>query len=333
MEDAVHRTLTNLQSGHLWMANNGKVDASTSGDMETQVLLAHLPFVFRPRAEQVLVIGLGSGITAGSVTLHGFPKGIDIVELEPAVVAASHLFDDYNHRPLEDDRVRLVANDARNQLMLTPDGTYDLVTSEPSNPWISGVSNLFTREFFDLGKRKLRPGGVWAQWLHLYGMGPEDLRSLLATFAATYRHVQLFHVHLGDLVLIGSDAPLVLRTSAINEMVRDNPRVSENLVSIRLQRAEEIVARYLLNRDDILCFAGGAALNTDDNMRIEYAAPLNIYARTRAANVELLGRHARLPLWALSGEAGKRRLARIYERRGDGRARLLEANDRMSEAE
>ncbi|MFB3103892.1 MAG: fused MFS/spermidine synthase, partial [Pseudomonadales bacterium] len=109
-------------TGNIWLANNGKVDASSSGDLKTQVLLAHIPFAFRPDSEKVLIIGLASGITAGSVTLHEAPTHIDITEIEPAIVAASHIFDKYNHRPLEDPRVSLVLNDARNHLQLAKDG-------------------------------------------------------------------------------------------------------------------------------------------------------------------------------------------------------------------
>ena len=109
------------------------------------------------------------------------------MEIEPEIIEASRFFEEHNHEPLEDPRVRLHLNDARNHLLLTEDGTYDMIGSEPSNPWLSGVSNLFTLEFFQLGKRKMRPGGVWAQWIQTYGMRPDDLRSLLGTISLPAR--------------------------------------------------------------------------------------------------------------------------------------------------
>jgi spermidine synthase len=140
------------RTGELWLANNGKVDASSTGDLDTQVLLGQLPMLVRPDAQRALVIGLASGITTGSMSLHRTLEHIDVFEIEPSMLRACRVFDEHNHRVLDDPRVRVVVNDARNQLLLTPDHAYDVISSEPSNPWISGVSNHFTREFFDLGK-------------------------------------------------------------------------------------------------------------------------------------------------------------------------------------
>ncbi|RME26773.1 MAG: hypothetical protein D6798_05980 [Deltaproteobacteria bacterium] len=306
-------------SGNIWLANNGKVDASTSVDMPTQVLCATLPFAFRPDARQAVVIGLASGITAGAVTLHGGLEHIDIVELEPAIVAASHVFDEYNHRPLEDPRVRLWANDGRNQLNLVPDGSYDVVVSEPSNPWLSGVSNLFTREFFELGKRKLKPGGVWSQWVQMYGMDTRDLRTLLKTFATVYPHVRLFStIEDADLVLIGSDAPLSVQADDLERLFHIDEDITFELAGIQVVNAYDLLTRYQMGRDRILEFAGDAPLNTDDNMRIEYSAPLHLHEETAEANFQaLLGDKddRRPPLEAVHGRDQLVALARAYARR------------------
>jgi spermidine synthase len=116
-----------LESGNIWLANNGKVEASTTVDMLTQVLVGHLPFLFREDAGKALLIGLASGITAGSLALHEGLESIEVVELEPSIVEASHAFDDFNHRPLEDPRVQLVLADGRNHLLFSEPGTYDLI--------------------------------------------------------------------------------------------------------------------------------------------------------------------------------------------------------------
>jgi spermidine synthase len=268
--------------------------------------------MLRPRAERVLVIGLASGITAGSVTLHDAPQRIDVAEIEPAVVNASHFFDKYNRRPLEDPQVRLVINDARNHLQLAEDGTYDLVTSEPSNPWISGVSNLFTLEFLALGKRKPAPGGVWAQWLHCYAMDPDDLRSLLATFAATFEHVRLFALDLSDLLVVGSDAPLPMRASAVRSMLEVNPALAKDLQVIGMGTPAKLLALYAMDRHAVLELTRGIELNTDDNMRIEYSAPLHLYERTVAENRELLMRAADIPFDAVDEPGSLVALAAEY---------------------
>ncbi len=313
---------------NIWLANNGKVDASTSIDMPTQVMVAHLPFVFADNPEDVVVIGLASGITAGSVTLQSRPASIEIVELEPAVVEASHFFDDYNYRPLEDPRVTLVANDGRNHLFLQPDGRYDVIISEPPNPWLTGVSNLFTREFWALGKRKLKPGGVWGQWVQMYGMDHEDLRTLLRTFTETYAHVLLFStIEDADLVLVGSDSPLDLTADRIGEMMDRDSAVAEDLASVDCETPEDVLTRYLVAQDKILQFVEGAELNTDDNMRIEYSAPRHLHEDTAEENFAKLLRGAdvrdTVPLETVKDVPGMLDLAEAYARRDDYLKALL----------
>ena len=310
------------KTGNMWLANNGKVDASTRVDMPTQLLVAHLPFVFQPEPDKVLVIGLASGITAGSVTLHSAANSIDIVELEPAVVAASHLFDDVNNQPLEDPRVQLIANDGRNHLTLTPDGTYDLVVSEPSNPWLTGVSNLFTQEFFEMGKAKLSENGVWSQWVQMYGIDTDDLRTLLGTFADVFPHVLLFStIEDADIVMIGSEKPLDLTVDLVQQMMNNDQAVHEDLALIECAEPEDLLTRLYLNRDQIVTFSEGSPKNTDDNMNIEYSAPLHLHDSTAAGNFfELLndskGRQT-IPLHAVNGPEGHLRLAEAYGRRED----------------
>ncbi len=309
----------------LWLANNGKIDASTGpADMQTQYLLGHLPFFFRPSVKDVMVIGLGSGVTVGAVTRHESPVRIDVVEIEPAVVEASHFFDDWNERPLEDSRVKVLVNDARNQLFLSDDGTYDLVISEPSNPWISGVSNLFTREFFELGKRKLRKGGMWTQWLHIYGMDSEDLRCLLKTFASTFRYVMLFGGDGADVILLGSDAHMQASLSSIRQALEDNAALDAHLDAVLLPHAEDVLATFLMSKNIILKLAGDVGFNTDDNMRIEYSAPLHLYDSTDATNTDLLRRkYVVIPEFAIEDSQGWYLLSEAYTRhRDDVRARF-----------
>ena len=318
-------TVARDRSGeNIWLANNGKVDALTETDKDTQVLLAHLPLTFRPDAKRVLVIGLASGITAGSVTLHETPERIDVVEIEPMVVEASHEFDGVNHRPLEDPRVQVHLNDARNHLFLAADGSYDVVSSEPSNPWISGVSNLFTKEFFALGKRKLSSGGVWAQWLQTYSMHHTDVRSLLATFADAFPHVAVFRVDAADMVLLGSDAPLSISAGSLADLFRAE-NLRRDLAVAGFLRTEDILSRYLFSRDPIERLVGDIELNTDDNMRIEYSAPKHLYEETQRANSRMLFSVAEVPLDAVEGFESLLALAQAYRQHDPDQRRSLEA--------
>lgn len=311
-----------MGSGNLWLANNGKVDASTKDDLPTQVLLGHLPFLFRPEARDTLVVGLASGITAGSVTLNPQLEEIDILEIEPRVIEASHFFDSVNQRPLDDPRVTCIPNDARNHLVLVEE-PYDVIVNEPSNPWITGVSNLFTREFLELGKSKLSPGGVFAQWTQIYGMGQDDLRSLLATFSAVFPHVVLLStIEEADVILLGSDEPLVAVPEDVEEALRD-PGVRGDLERIGVRDPYDLLTFVLMGRDGVLEVADGAPLNTDDNVRIEFNAPKYLHRRTSDDNFELLLTHSTgpAPLYreAFEDPAAHRRflyqLGEAFERR------------------
>jgi spermidine synthase len=302
----------------MWLANNGKVDASTSIDMPTQLLVAHLPFAFHPDPKHVALIGLASGITAGAITLHDAPGTIEIVELEPSVVHASHEFDEYNNRPLDDGRVDLFANDGRNHLYLANDGTYDIVVSEPSNPWLSGVSNLFTRDFLEMGKRKLRKGGVWAHWIQLYGMDTEDVRSLLGTFADVYPYVALFStIRDADLVMIGSERPLDFSATTFDAFVHSEPDVEADLDRIGIDSGSDLLVRYQMDRSQMLRLAEGIERNTDDNMRIEYSAPLHLYDDTAESNFRALFSTVRPSLERVAGVEGRIELAQSYAEEQD----------------
>src|SRR5207245_1024565 len=159
------------------LKNNGKVDASNDADMPTQIMVGLTPFFFtRAPAPTVAVVGYGSGVTVGAVT-QANTGPIDVVELEPAVVEASHFFDHVNHAPTRDPRVRLHIGDGRNFLFQSPD-RFDVIISEPSNPWITGVSNLFTAEYWHMAHGRLAPGGVFCQWAQLYEMSPLHIKTI-----------------------------------------------------------------------------------------------------------------------------------------------------------
>ena len=281
---------------NIWLANNGKIDASTTLDMPTQILVGLLPFLYAEAPEDVMVIGLASGITVGSVATVPAIQRLDVVELEPATLEAAVFFEDFNNHVLDDPRVNFLFNDGRNQVLLSEEGSYDVIVSEPSNPWISGVSNLFTLDFFELGKTRLKEGGLWAQWIQIYGMDPDDLRSLLRTFAEVYPHVLVYMtVDDGDIVLLGSDRPIAPDAVGASQMLDRWPTVGTELERIDVDDPFQLLALFTMDRDKILEIAGDIGLNTDDNMRVEYSAPLNLYRATTAANSEFLSRHRELP--------------------------------------
>ena len=292
----------NRDTENMWLANNGKVDASTSTDMPTQVLCSLLPLQYADTLDDVLVIGLASGITAGAVSLVPDVGTMEIVELEPTIEEAARYFEEWNHHVLDDPRVELIANDGRNHVLLSEPQSYDVIVSEPPNPWISGVANLFTKDFLEVGKTRLKPGGVWSQWVQLYGMDDRDLKSLLRTFAEVYPNVLVYStIEEADLVLVGSDRPLV-PTKGRAERLFGWPKVAAELRSVGIEDPMELVAIYQFGGEHILDFAANSPLNTDDNMRIEYSAPLHLHAETQDENFRLLLKNAKVPTKGLPND-------------------------------
>ncbi len=266
---------------------DGKVDASNGSDMATQLMLGHLPLLLHPRPERVLVIGLGSGVTVGAIAQHPIVRAIDVVELEPAVVEASGFFVRENRGVLQDPRVRLVIADGRNFILASP-GRYDVISSEPSNPWMAGVANLFSRDFYQLARRRLADGGIMVQWIHGYNLFPRELRTVVATFRSVFPHSTLWRTLRGDYLLVGTASPLTIDYTLVEQRVGASATVREDISSLRLGSPVDLLTFFLLDEADLARFATGAPENTDDRPLLEFAAPLALYADTTDENSRLL---------------------------------------------
>ncbi|GDX81977.1 spermidine synthase [Deltaproteobacteria bacterium] len=316
-------------TGNIWLANNGKIDASSTADMPTQLLVAHLAFLFTgEEARSAVVIGLASGITLGAATLHPELERIDVVEIEPSIREATEFFREVNHDALYDPRVRLIANDGRNQLLLTAPGTYDIIICEPSNPWLTGVSNLFTREFFEMAKTRLAPGGIWAQWVQMYGMDGRDMKSVMKTFATVFPYAHTFAtIEDADLVMIGSDRPLELDLDAVHALRTRTPGVTADFDRIALRDDADVLSKWLFDRDQMLAFSATdeddfthevteVPFNTDDNLLVEFSAPHNLHRETSTQNFLELRRAQRIPAFAVPETDGLVELGMAYRDAG-----------------
>ncbi|MCH8011728.1 MAG: hypothetical protein IIA61_07255 [Candidatus Marinimicrobia bacterium] len=270
---------------YLALAVDGKVDASTGRDMSTQVLSGHLPFVFHPKADSVLVIGLASGITMGSVATHPV-SSITCVEIEPSMKQAARIFDSFNNGVLDDPRVTLVFDDGRHYLHVTK-RSFDLIISEPSNPWMSGPSRLFTLDFFQLSRSHLNPGGLFVQWLPLYGLGPEHLRSLVRSFLEVFPHSVVFRVSDGDLLLIGGLQPLVISTDAMEQMFRLS-QVRADLKRVGIKSAGDLLSYWQGASETLKLVGGDAMFNTDDNGFVEFGAPGYLHKSILSENLSVI---------------------------------------------
>ena len=266
---------TNEEHSKVWMRVGGKVDAGT-GDMLTQVLLGLIPAAMADSGARTLVVGHGSGVTAAAALAAGAGP-TDIVELEPAVVAGSRFFHDKGEDPLDDPRVTLHMEDARTQLAHGA-GKYGVVISEPSNPWIAGVNNLFTVDFYQRVRTRLEPGGVFCQWLQLYELSPRTFKSLLASFLAVFPDAHLFTLPGGtDALLVAAPPGRMLSLPRLH-----GPHIQFQLERALLSRPEQIAAFYVASGAALRALAAGGELNTDERPFVEYQAPRDMIEVGRA---------------------------------------------------
>ena len=248
------------KTNNLWLSINGKVDASTGADMPTQILSGELPLNIHSKQENVstLVVGLASGVTANEAFKHGaFP--LTVVELEPAIVDAARLFNSVNENIVDNPKSTIRVADAR-ALLQHEQTKYDVIISEPSNPWITGVSNLFTVDYWKLGRNRLNKDGVFCQWVQLYALPPEGMRSLIASYIKVFPNTWLFET------IPGSDALLI---SAPN-------------------LPEDLPIEPTLGPEELKQLAHGASLNTDDFPWIEFEAPKWVNRPTGTMNRTLI---------------------------------------------
>ena len=273
-------------NGTTSLAIDGKVDASNGGDMLTQRLLGLLPVLVHGHARDICIIGLGSGVTVGSALASGLVEHADVVEISPEVVQASHAFDRESGHVLANPAVRLIVGDGRSHLLLTP-RRYDVIVSEPSNPWMSGVATLFTREFFEAARARLKPDGLLCQWAHTYDISAADLQSIVRTFASVFPQGTMWIVGGGDLLLVGArDGEIEPRLAAINSGSVGGT-VGATLADVRIAAGTvpfALLSQFAGGPRDLQRYGGTATIQTDDDTALEYSAPRGIYGRNRDDN-------------------------------------------------
>ncbi len=254
-----------------WMRIGGKTDAST-GDMDTQVLLGLIPGALAEPGARALVIGQGSGVTLASVLAAGAGP-TELLELEPGVLEASRFFHAPGEDPLDDPRVTVIVGDARTRLA-HGDAHYDLIVSQPSNPWLAGINNLFTVDFYRLVRERLQSDGVFCQWMQLYELSAGTFHSMVASFLEVFPEAQVFMVlKSGDVLLVAAPPG---RHLALERLA--SPAASRLLAQARLGSAESIASRYAGPLAALREVVRDAPLNLDDRPIVEYRAPKDLIA-------------------------------------------------------
>ncbi|MHC4582545.1 MAG: spermidine synthase, partial [Planctomycetota bacterium] len=265
----VHEYADPLGDVEYVMQNSGKTDASSRGDMATQTLLAHLPMMFHDDPKTIMVLGLASGITAAETLFYNLER-LDVIEINHQVVAASNFFLRWNNNVLSDPRTNLIIQDGRAHLQLTKQ-KYDVIISEPSNPWMAGLAALFTRDFFAIAKNRLDEDGIFVQWVHSYEMDWSTFSLVGRTFAEVFPNSLLFLTSpsgLGqDYLLVGlkGSRRLVLDTA--------KQRLSFIQKSGNVTLRDPRLLYRLIVSEDLRRLFGQGPVNTDSRPRLEFAAP------------------------------------------------------------
>jgi spermidine synthase len=261
--------------GELSYRANGKSEARVMGASSTRAwtMLGHLPLLLADKPSSALLVGLGAGITLGAMERHPV-ETIDVIEIEPAVISAARFFNNAHHSALDDSRVRLIRADGRAYLAGAR-RSYPVIVSGVSDPWIRGVSNLFSVEYFRQLREHLEPGGIACIWLQNYRVGTADMKTMLGTLAAAFPHVSLWYDGRGpaDLMALASDRPFELDHNRLQERLRT---VAADLQPHQVSKVFDVVAMFLADDADLRRFSAGAPLNTDDRPILETNLPFRL---------------------------------------------------------
>lgn len=261
---------------------NGKADASSGDDMSTQILAGQIPMLLKPSAESVLVVGAGSGVTVGSVLQHPSVKALSLVEISPEVVeVARDQFAPFNHDALRDPRCRIHVEDAKTFLQTTPE-TFDVIVTEPSNPWMAGVAAVFSREYYQDCLARLREGGLCAQWVQAYETDDETFATVVATFGSVFPHLSLWQTSASDLLLVGAARPFRPDLQAMARRLAE-PAVAADLRRIEVTRPVNVLSLQMVAFDDAFFMApDNTPLHSDFNPVLEYRAQRAFFTRSTA---------------------------------------------------
>jgi spermidine synthase len=271
-KDGVESSVGLLRTGvGFAFAINGKIDGSAIGDAATQVMGGLVAAALHPDPKRALVIGLGTGSTAGWLAAVASIERVDVVELEPAVLEVARQCAPVNGDVLHNAKVRILIGDAR-ELLLTSRTRYDVIFSEPSNPYRAGISSLFTREFYGAVASRLSKGGVFAQWLQAYEVDGKTVRTSYATLASVFPSVESWFTKKDDLLLVASAQPIPYRAVELRGRLRQKPFSSAMAFAWRVADLEGFLSHYVA-RDSLaraIARQEEAVVNSDDRNLMEF---------------------------------------------------------------
>ncbi len=286
--DGVESSLGVTHGNGLIFLVSGKADGAVYGDRGTQALLGMIPAVLHDGVKSAFVLGLGTGMTAGWLATVPGVERVDVAELEPAILEVARAASLANQNVLDRPNVHVFLGDGR-EFLLTHDRKYDLLVSEPSNPYRAGVASLFTHEFYTAAARRMNPGGIFAQWVQGYEIDVQTLRMVLVTLRTVFPQVEAWQTQGGDFLLLASREPRVIDVGRLRDRLRIEPYRTVFPRTGLVGDAEGVLARFLAS--DTLVRAIGesvpAPVNTDDDNVLEYAFARQVGSGGGAIPVQL----------------------------------------------
>ncbi len=253
------------------MVVNGKIDGNAHGDATTQVMGGLLGAILHPNPKNAMVIGFGTGSSAGWLGKVPSIDQVDVAELEPSMFEIGRRCALVNENVLENPKVKRIVGDAREILPTVP-RKYDVIFSEPSNPYRAGVASLFTREYYQAAKKKLEPGGLFVQWVQMYEIDTETLSTLYATLASEFPSVETWYLGFSDLALVGSEKPLEHDVAMLKGKLAAEPYYRALRDAWRTEGVDGLFAHFVTGPAFARNFADApsAIYNTDDRNRVEF---------------------------------------------------------------
>ena len=281
---------------------SGKVEASNEPqDMRLQRMLGHLPALVHPRAESVLVVGCGAGVTAGSFVTYPSLARLVIAEIEPLIPrVVTTFFSDENHGVINDPRVSIVYDDARHYV-LTTDEKFDVITSDPIHPWVKGSATLYTKEYFEMVKRHLNPGGIVTQWVPLYESDVEVVKSEIATFVEVFPDATIWaNLQEGqgyDIVLMAQNQRGPIDLDALQARFADprNAQAAASMREVGFLSPLHLLSTYGGRGTDLAPWLAGAEINRDRNLRLQYLAGMRLNEYQGAEIYDAMARFRTFP--------------------------------------
>ncbi|MBU2445258.1 MAG: fused MFS/spermidine synthase [Bacteroidetes bacterium] len=253
---------------------NGKPDASDITDMPTQVLLGQIPLMLHPDPKNVFVVGFGSGVTIASALTHDVKKVV-CAEISSEVIGASYLFEDVNDNCLSDPRLKVFVEDAQTILKLSKE-KYDVIISEPSNPWISGIGNLFSKEYFMNCKEKLNENGLMVQWFHIYEMEDEILKLVMNTFNEVFPFAEIWTSTFGDIIIVGSEKMMKADFSMLNQKF-NKEKVRKDFQKIKMENLLTFLSCQTISPEGFYALSNSKNINSQFKPLLEFQAPRSFF--------------------------------------------------------